>query len=426
VGEKLSLSGSNSVDSRRLTLKTPTHVIVLVFALATVVYTMQLFTPLRLTADGISYLSFADSAVRANGLTTIAKTYFLLPKGYPVLLFAMMRMGFFSSAALVASNLTFLWLALIFSFQTLTALAFEHEVAAAACLMTYLSYASVKHVTQAMSDFLFFFLAACAFWLVTKKGPYRWLAVLPSLCAVEVRLLGLALFLPIFFLVWESAAKRPRVLIPVCGVVACCLGVGIWSGRRYFATNVSLLHHDGVGHFIWLSTISHCEDFGQLIINLPWTKLPSWTAVFVIGTGAIALLLFVVGVIALHKSAPLVSFYLVGCSILILPWPYTDPRFWLPVMPYLVVAIWKGIVQVFGRIPKWTIVGYTALFSVAGFAALGYSTWITFSGPKFPYRYGDGVLRSAYIAHCSGSAESSNQQALNLLRRYEWHCDARE
>jgi hypothetical protein len=90
------------------------------------------------------------------------------------------------------------------------------------------------------------------------------------------------------------------------------------------------------------------------------------------------------------------------------------------------VAIWKGIVQVFGRIPRWAIVGYAALFSVAGFAALGYSTWITFSGPKFPYRYGDGGLRSAYIAHCSGSAESSNQLALNLLRRYEWHCDARE
>jgi hypothetical protein len=95
VGEKLSSSGCNSVDSRRLTLKTPTHVIVLVFALATVVYTMQLFTPLRLTTDGISYLSFADSAVRANGLTTIAKTYFLLPKGYPLLLFAMMRTGGF-------------------------------------------------------------------------------------------------------------------------------------------------------------------------------------------------------------------------------------------------------------------------------------------------------------------------------------------
>ena len=420
------MSSSNSVDGRRLTLKTSTYAIILIFALASLLYTMQVFTPLRLTTDGISYLSFADSAVRANGLTTINKTYFLLPKGYPIFLFAMMRMGVFSSAALVASNLIFLWLALAFSFQTLTALAFEREVAATACLLTYLSYASVKHVTQAMSDFLFFVLAACAFWLMTKKGAYRWLAVLPSLCAVEVRLLGLALFAPIAFLVWESAAKRPRVLVPVCGIVAGCLGIGIWAGRRYFATNVSILRQEGVAHFIWRSSITHCEDFGQLIINLPWTKLPSWTAVFIIGTGAVALLLFVMGVIALHKSLPLVSFYLVGCSVLILPWPFTDPRFWLPVMPYVVVAIWKGIVQVFERVPKWTLVGYTALFSVAGFAALGYSTWITFSGPKFPYRYGDGVLRSAYIAHCSGSAESSNQEALNLLRRYEWRCSAKQ
>jgi hypothetical protein len=424
IGEERSL-GLSSVDSPRTSLDAFRYAVLVIFGLASLLYILQIFTPLRLTTDGITYLSFADAAARGNGLTTIRGTSFVFPKGYPFFLFVMIRTGIFSSATLVASNLVFLGLALLFSFQSLTALGFRREVATIACLLTYMSYATVKFVTQAMSDFLFFFLAACAFWLMTRKSAYRWLAVLPALCAVEVRLVGVALFVPIAFLVWEWAAKRPKLLIPIVSIAACCVGIGIWAGRRYFVRNSTLLHSYGMGHFLWLSGVTHCEDFGQLIFNVPWSKLPAGTAVLIIGTGAIAILLFVMGVIAMFRSAPLISCYLAGCSLLILPWPYTDPRFWLPVMPYAVVAIWKGITQIFERVPRWTLVAYTVLFSIAGFAALGYSTWITFSGANFPYRYGDGELQSVYLAHCPAStASGNNKDALNLLRRYEWHCDA--
>lgn len=399
------------------------YALVVLFGLATLVYMLQVFTPLRLTSDGITYLSFADAAAQGHGFATIHQTYFVFPKGYPTFLFGLMRMGVFSSAALVASNLVFLWLALTLSYKTLISLGFERLVAGTACLLTYLSYATIKHVTQAMSDFLFFFLAALAFWLMTRKSPSKWLAILPCMCAVEVRLLGLALFVPLAFLVWQSAAKRPKILIPLGVLVAACLAIGAWAGQRYFATNTSLLHQYGFGHFVWLSANTHFEDFGQLVINLPWTKLPASSAVLIKSIGAIAFVMFALGAIVLFESSPLISLYLLGCSVLILPWPYTDPRFWLPVMPYIVVAIWKGIVRIRGSVPTWTAAGYTALFSIAGFAALGYSTWITFSGPMFPYRYGDGGLRSAYAARCAAT-DSKNQDALNLLRRYEWHCEA--
>jgi len=41
-----------------LTLKASERVLVLIFGLATMLYLVQMFTPLRLTTDGISYLSF--------------------------------------------------------------------------------------------------------------------------------------------------------------------------------------------------------------------------------------------------------------------------------------------------------------------------------------------------------------------------------
>jgi hypothetical protein len=245
------------------------------------------------------------------------------------------------------------------------------------------------------------------------------------LCAVEVRLIGLALFVPMAFLVWQSAAKRPKILILLCTLVAVCLGIGVWTSRRYFGTNTSLLHQYGVGHFVWLSANVHFEDFGQLAINLPWTKLPAPTILLIKATGAIAFFLFAWGAILLFKSSPLLSLYLLGCSLLILPWPYTDPRFWLPILPYVVVAIWKAIVQISGPLPKWTTAGYVALFSIAGFVALGYSTWITFSGPMFPSRYGDGGLSHAYAARCAAPLDPANGDAITLLQRYEWHCDAK-
>ena len=174
-------------------------------------------------------LTFADAAAQGDGLASIRQGHFSFPKGYPVFLFFMMRTGVFSSAELVASNLILLALALVFRYQSLTTLGFQRKVAGIA-LLTYLSYATVKHITQAMSDFLFFFLAACAFWLITRSGWYKWFVVVPGLCAVEVRLLGVALFVPIAFLLWKSAAKRPKVLMPAVGVAACCLAIGIWRG----------------------------------------------------------------------------------------------------------------------------------------------------------------------------------------------------
>lgn len=188
------MSSFDSVDSARFTRKTTRLALLVIFGLATLIYTLQLFTPLRLSSDGIHYLSFADSAVRGGGFKTIREGRFGFPKGYPTFLFVMMRAGVFSSAAVVASNLIFLWLALAFIFKSLISLGFERRLATLACLFTYLSYAVVKNITQAMSDFLFFFIAACAFWLLTRKSGYRWLSVVPALIAVEVRLVGLALF----------------------------------------------------------------------------------------------------------------------------------------------------------------------------------------------------------------------------------------
>jgi len=158
-------------------------------------------------------------------------------------------------------------------------------------------------------------------------------------------------------------------------------------------------------------------------MNVPLAKLPVWSTPLFLAAGTFALLLFVAGTFLLRKRSPLMFFYLLGYCILILPWQFTDPRFWLPAMPLAFVAMHQALALPQWHLPKMAIVTYVVVFCALGFAALGYSTWLTFSGSKFPYRYGDGKLRATYLAGCSSGGRDANLEALDVLKRYEWHCE---
>lgn len=104
-------------------------------------------------------------------------------------------------------------------------------------------------------------------------------------------------------------------------------------------------------------------------------------------------------------------------------WPYGDTRFWTPVLPltfaelFALARPWE-----FTGWKRLTTVLYAAAYVLMGFAALGYSSWITFSGREFPHRYGDGHLRSTYeLLYSDPGARRSiahYERALEVLDRY--------
>jgi hypothetical protein len=64
-----------------------------------------------------------------------------------------------------------------------------------------------------------------------------------------------------------------------------------------------------------------------------------------------------------------------------------------------------------------------------GLLALGFSTRLTFAGPRFPDIYGDGNFHDAYRIVLRGekpnNGDDVNQDALYLLRRYEWRASSK-
>jgi hypothetical protein len=107
----------------------------------------------------------------------------------------------------------------------------------------------------------------------------------------------------------------------------------------------------------------------------------------------------------------------------LLLWPYADARFWVPVLPLI-------FAELFSAAQPWTFRGwkkgvsvvYATAYALMGVTALAYSTWITFSGPKFPLRYGDGKLRATYQAFYSQRRPDDSAKidaaGLEVLRRY--------
>lgn len=398
----------------------------LFFALgaAIVLYAVQLFTPLRLTTDGIYYLSLADAA--KQNLSAALQQPFGFPKGYSAFVFLLMKAGLFSAATLVLSNLLLFATGLLLTFRTLIRLGFERNRVIVVCSLTILSVAVVKNITQGMSDFLFFALSAGACWLMTLQSPYKWFAILPCICAVEVRFVGLALFVPFVFIAWSSLEKRSAIILFIIIPLLASLGVGVWAGRRYLISNTEYLEKMGIVRFVALTISLHTHDFAELVLNIPFARLPAWSQPFMALLGGGAMLLFAIGVLVLRRSSPWTFFYLLGYSALILSWPFTDPRFWLPCLPFVFLAIHAGWTALLRSMPVPILLTYVIVFCALGFVALGYSTWLTFSGPKFPYRYGDGRLRATYLVGCSPATGDVNELALHLLRRYEWHCRAEQ
>jgi hypothetical protein len=209
-------------------------------------------------------------------------------------------------------------------------------------------------------------------------------------------------------------------------IVVITIFVGL--GTMYVVSRTSTLS-DFIGIAKKSSTLSmagislsyRLTEFGELFVNLPTSKTPHAIRAIVPWIGLVLFLLTVLGLSTKRRRIGTTEVFLVCYMGILFVWPYYDARFWLPVIPLLIAYLVLAVKRL--RLPHAVVLIYCGIFAALGVAAIAYSTVISFSGSRFPDRYGDGTLRSTYCAafdSCKSIDYTQvNVKALRLLREYK-------
>jgi len=173
----------------------------------------------------------------------------------------------------------------------------------------------------------------------------------------------------------------------------------------------------------------HIVEVGEILINLPFSKV-SLLAHEVHWIYFLAGSLFIyIWIKVLKYKLEKEEFYFTDSYFfcyfgIVLIWPYKDPRFWLPVVVFMLYYVWLWVTiesraRRSRRLYKPVAIA-TLLYSLSGVVALGYSTYISYSGSKFPDRYGDGYYRDTYTAFTSGKKDglNVNEDVYKILKKY--------
>lgn len=408
--------------------------------LLTVCYVLQVFTPLRLNNDAIVLLSMGKSAAQGGGfLNDGQKTLF--PPGYPALLAVLLKARFAHPWVIVGLNMVFLSTGLFAAYILLIREFFEDKaIVLIICSFFLLSYVVIKHSTIPLADLPFFCCCMCCLAVMSQArsvdsnwrfGVLASTAGLLALAAMTVRTIGGALFPPLVFMIASSPRSvsflkgvsiRTKLLVAAVGALVGGGATLLLTTTPYWRFFIGGVKEGSVS--AWILQILSCRlaDLGELFGNFPLSKLPTKLHVMVPWMGFLLLLLLLVGLATKRKKVSPTEVFMVCYMAVLFVWPFSDARYWLPVIPLQIAYVILAIKSL--RCPKGLIIMYCIVYATLGFGVIAYSTRITFAGCKFADRYGDGTLRATYrtafqSCHDSGDPSKVDARVLRLLQEYK-------
>jgi len=257
--------------------------------------------------------------------------------------------------------------------------------------------------------------------------------VIASVC---IRRIGVALIPALLYaVVFQSEVqlyvarlsfRRKAAIILVAASVAASLGaISIAWGVRTASTLLDLSAMLK-GHVLLDAALGvmsfRSKELGEIAVNLPYPALPHIVQGCIPIIGALVFLSIIAG-IAWRKEFGIVETYFVSYMAIVLVWPFYDPRFWLPVIPFLIAysgLALKRLVQ--GKIAMYIVEGYVMIFVLMGTLTLASDTRLSFSGSRSGDFYTEGRYHSTYCAvwHCKDlDAAKVDLDAMHLLRYYK-------
>jgi len=419
------------------------------FVVATLIFfahSLQILSPLRMTTDSVEYLLMAASAADGKGFVFHGQPT-QHPPGYPAMIALLDRIRIARPWSLVGLNCAFLLVGLIATYFIAQAFGLSAECALVIVALTQLSFLIVRNTPLILSDIPFFgvSLASLALMIrVESRHAEKWktiggliLAALLVAASSMIRSIGVTL---IPALIWcllrvsgfdSRLLKNKRMLAVTLGSVVV---VGTSSLAWFFHTRYGAMFVDS---YLWLggivrtlsnTVVLRLMELGVVVLNVPPSKVPVIQHVrWMVGlVGLTSLMLLAAFVYRRRKSLNSADVYMLACllGLLLTPWAQ-DSRYWIPALPLVLAAIlgqlmlqWKS-----SRLVRLVVRSVGTLYLGMGLAAFAYSTYVTFSGSKFPDVYGGGTssFAQAYRLVLFGQNVPSDHvdpDVVLALRRY--------
>ncbi len=393
-------------------------------------YLLQLPTPLRLDHDSVLYLQVA-----ANLTDGVPPLHIGRPPAYPAFISLLDRIGTPWPVGFVVINCFFFAVGLTATWYLFVKGRTLDTRWLIPVLM--LSFVLIKFVATPLPEAMFFGISLAALAVMAKAwvsaGQKRVallvIALVLAIIATLVRLVGVALIPSLLFccIFRPDADAVPRVRITlrsrilglaaagtICFVAAIALGESIsnykgQAGMLYLDKNALTLVVD---HFNKL-----VMTVGELAVNVPRFQLAVYPGLFLacsILAGA-----WILYWKRITLPATPVGVYAASFLAILLLWPYNVPRLWMPLVPVLGGLLMLAPLR---RPPTNARVVILRLYftwiAFTGLVGLGFTSFITYSGSRFDSLYGTNGGMATPNAITGIVNEQHNIRARYLKIRY--------
>ena len=168
-----------------------------------------------------------------------------------------------------------------------------------------------------------------------------------------MRTIGIALVPPFLWVLFGGTPTFSRIpdwtrkhRVACFGILLVAGSVMILAGRqalhsRYLQFNEPIFVNRGFARSLWANLTDHSKEWGEIILNLPVSKLPRGMAIPVQLLGLLALLIFSVVLWQQRKKFTVVLCYISAFSAIVLAYPWFDTRLWLPVLPFIFIYLFS-------------------------------------------------------------------------------------
>jgi hypothetical protein len=406
---------------------------------------LQLASPIRVNTDALRLLNMAWGKATTGVLPPEQ-----FPPVYPSTIALLVRAGLDAPVLLTLFNYAALAIGL-FAWASVASRSANWSANALrlGALLFLCSWVVVKHAPIPLTEPLYFGLTGIALFAVVRardavgsSALAWWLASFATAAlATLTRTIGVALLAAIalsatlhfapalrqraFGQLQRLSPRALKLLLAVGALLCTALLVVVTRAQlghpdSYFNNWIAITRRSSLADLLALWS-SRLAELGALTINLPLHPHGS-AGLFtrIVGTALAAALLLQLW--RHRRRFGAINAYVLFYGAILATWPYEDPRFWLPLLPWMLLVI-APAAPCWPTNPRALFAARVAfgLYIAFGFVALGHSTRLTFAGDAFPARYTHGILRASYeIAwgKTTTPAEPPDPLATTILRRY--------